>query len=98
VVDPDGVARAAAALLPALAEDAVLWFAYPKARSPRRVAALTRDAGWEALGHAGFEGVRQVALDADWSALRFRHVRHIPRLARAAARTISPEGRSRAGG
>jgi hypothetical protein len=31
-----------------------------------------RRTGWQALSDAGFRPVRQVAIDADWSALRFR--------------------------
>ena len=37
------------------------------------------DSGWPVLGAAGFEPVRMVAIDADWSALRFRRVEHIKR-------------------
>jgi hypothetical protein len=98
VLDPEAVDRAAAALLPALAPDAPLWLAYPKTDSALRRSALSRDAGWAALGAAGFEGVRQIALDADWSALRFRHVDRIARLARDPARAISAAGRARAAG
>ena len=52
--------------------DAVLWFAYPKRTSKRYKADFDRDHGWEVLRAAGFAPVRQVAIDADWSALRFR--------------------------
>ncbi|MCB1633110.1 MAG: hypothetical protein KDI37_10320 [Xanthomonadales bacterium] len=52
--------------------DAVLWFGYPKGTSKRYRADFNRDEGWEALRAAGFDSVRQVAIDADWSALRFR--------------------------
>ena len=64
---------AVAGALAARAEgDAVLWFAYPKRTSKRYKADFDRDRGWEVLRAAGFEPVRQVAIDADWSALRFR--------------------------
>lgn len=64
---------ASSAVLAAKAEgDAVLWFAYPKRTSKRYKADFDRDHGWEVLRAAGFEPVRQVAIDADWSALRFR--------------------------
>jgi len=52
--------------------DAILWFAYPKRTSKRYKADFDRDRGWDVLRAAGFEPVRQVAIDADWSALRFR--------------------------
>jgi hypothetical protein len=38
---------------------------------------VNRDTGWEALQAAGFDTVRLVAIDADWSALRFRRKEHI---------------------
>jgi hypothetical protein len=60
-------------LLAAAAEgDAILWFAYPKGSSKRYRCEFNRDTGWHVMTAAGFETVRQVALDQDWSALRFR--------------------------
>ena len=52
--------------------DAILWFAYPKQSSRNYTCDFNRDTGWAVLGQAGFEPVRMVAIDADWSALRFR--------------------------
>ena len=46
--------------------------AYPKGTSKRYTCEFHRDNGWAALEAAGFEGVRMVAIDEDWSALRFR--------------------------
>jgi hypothetical protein len=57
-----------------LADDAVLWFCYPKQTSKKYSCNFNRDNGWQALGNAGFEPVRAVAIDEDWSALRFRKV------------------------
>jgi hypothetical protein len=51
--------------------------AYPKGSSKKYKASINRDSGWESLGQHGFEGVRQVALDENWSALRFRKVEFI---------------------
>lgn len=62
-----------------------LWFAYPK-QSGALAGDLSRDAGWEALAAADFLAVTQVAIDADWSALRFRPRGEIPRLTRASER------------
>ena len=78
--------------------DAVLWFAYPKKSSRRYACGFNRDTGWDALGSAGFEAVRQVAIDDDWSALRFRRVEYIRSLSRDPAGAISDEGRRRASG
>jgi hypothetical protein len=52
--------------------DAVLWFAYPKGTSKTLSCDFNRDNGWDVIRAAGFDSVRQVAIDADWSALRFR--------------------------
>lgn len=65
-------------LLAAAAEgDALLWFAYPKGTSKRYSCEFNRDTGWEAIRAAGFDSVRQVAIDEDWSALRFRRQKYI---------------------
>ena len=69
---------AVAQLLASKAEgDALLWFAYPKGTSKRYTCEFNRDTGWSALRSAGFDTVRQVAIDEDWSALRFRRVEYI---------------------
>jgi hypothetical protein len=57
--------------------DALLWFAYPKGTSKRYKCEFNRDTGWNAMRSAGFDTVRQVAIDEDWSALRFRRVEYI---------------------
>lgn len=67
--------------------DAVLWIAYPKSSSKRYKCDFNRDTGWEVLGKLGFEPVRQVAIDEDWSALRFRRVEFIREMTRGFAMT-----------
>jgi hypothetical protein len=57
--------------------DAIVWFAYPKGTSKRYTCEFNRDTGWQVLRKAGFDTVRQVAIDEDWSALRFRRVEFI---------------------
>jgi hypothetical protein len=57
--------------------DALLWFAYPKGTSKRYTCDFNRDTGWQVIRKAGFDSVRQVALDEDWSALRFRRTQYI---------------------
>jgi hypothetical protein len=57
--------------------DAVLWFAYPKGTSKRYTCEFNRDAGWDVIRAAGFESVRMVAIDEDWSALRFRRLEFV---------------------
>jgi hypothetical protein len=75
--------------------DAVVWFAYPKASSKRYTCDFNRDRGWDSLGAAGFEPVRQVAIDEDWSALRFRRVAYIKKLTRSSLGAISEAGQQR---
>lgn len=52
-------------------EGALLWIAYPK-KTGQIKSDITRDIGWETVLAAGYEPVTQVAVDGDWSALRFR--------------------------
>ena len=54
--------------------DGMLWYAYPKGTSKRYKCEFNRDNGWALLGKYGFEPVRMVAIDENWSALRFRRV------------------------
>ncbi len=48
---------------------------------------FNRDNGWTELGKTGYEPVRGVAIDEDWSALGFRDVQHIKKMARSFAMT-----------
>ena len=57
--------------------DALLWFAYPKGTSTKYKCDFNRDSGWDILRQSGFDTVRQVAIDEDWSALRFRRIEFI---------------------
>jgi hypothetical protein len=66
--------RMSKALLKRASGDVVLWFAYPKGTSKKYSCDFNRDNGWDLLRKSGFESVRQVAVDEDWSALRFRRV------------------------
>jgi hypothetical protein len=64
-------------IVPKADGDVVLWFAYPKGTSKHRAGEINRDRGWESLISAGFDTVRLIAIDADWSALRFRRTAYI---------------------
>jgi hypothetical protein len=64
-------------IVPKTDGDVVLWFAYPKGTSKRVAGEINRDTGWESLQSAGFETVRLVAIDEDWSALRFRRAAYV---------------------
>jgi hypothetical protein len=89
----DRLSRIAAA---AALGDAIVWAAYPKASSKKYRCEFNRDSGWSELGAAGFEPVRQVAVDQDWSALRFRRVERIKSFTRRKSMALSAEGKKRA--
>jgi hypothetical protein len=57
--------------------DAVIWFAYPKGTSKRYECDFNRDTGWDALKAVGFDCVRAISIDEDWTAMRFRRVEYI---------------------
>ena len=70
-----------------LESDGLLWFVYPKGTSKKFKCDFNRDTGWAVLGEQGFEPVRMVAIDEDWSALRFRRVEFIKTMTRSSAIT-----------
>ena len=88
----DAVAGKLARIAPG---DPVIWFAYPKGTSKRYKSEIDRDTGWDALGAAGFEGVRMVAIDEDWSAARFRRAEFIKTMRRDSAHALSRTGKAR---
>jgi hypothetical protein len=69
--------RVSTLLAKASVGDAAVWFAYPKGTSKRYTCEFNRDTGWQVIRDAGFDSVRAVAIDDDWSALRFRRVEFI---------------------
>ena len=87
--------KAAAKQIAKTKDDPVIWLAYPKGTSKNYTCEFNRDTGWQAIGDVGFEGVRQVAIDADWSALRFRRVDHIKTMKRRNSMAISKKGKAR---
>jgi hypothetical protein len=88
----DTMAAIAAEVIPG---DNLVWIAYPKGTSMRYACEFNRDTGWSRLGELGFEPVRQIAIDNEWSALRFRRVTFIKKMTRSFAMT--EEGKSKTG-
>jgi len=80
---------------PQLKDDATLWLCYPKKSSKRYTCEFNRDTGFYVLGEYGLEGVRMVAIDEDWSALRFRKVQYIKNFTRNSKMILSKEGHKR---
>lgn len=72
-----------ASMHPFLIGDEQLWLAYPKKSSKKYKATINRDSGWGELGKHDLEGVRQIAIDEDWSALRFRKIQYIKTMTRS---------------
>ena len=75
--------------------DAIIWFAYPKGTSKKYQCDFNRDSGWDVIGQAGFEPVRQVAIDEDWSALRFRRVEFIKSMTRRESFAMTKQGKAK---
>ena len=58
-------------VLPALQADGKFWVAYPKPGS-KIATTLTRECSWGCIRGAGYEIVRDVAIDHVWTAVRFK--------------------------
>ena len=72
-------------LLPALGDEAKFWVAYPKLGS-KIATTLNRDCSWECITGAGYEVVRQVAIDHVWTAMRFKRIEEAVVLSRVAVK------------
>ena len=81
------------AVVPLLKPEGIFWFAYPKGTSKNYKCDFNRDNGWTMLGELGFEGVRMVAIDQDWTALRFKRAHEIKLMTRSFA--MSEEGKKK---
>ncbi|GAB4047631.1 hypothetical protein [Spirosoma litoris] len=86
-------------LTPILADklkgDCILWMTYPKGSSKKHKCDFNRDTGWAVLGTLGFEPVRMVAIDEDWSALRFRRVEYVKKMTRQQSGALTEEGKTK---
>lgn len=80
------VDKLAASIVKIAEGDPIVWFAYPKGTSKKYKSDINRDNGWQVLEQAGFETVRLVAIDADWSALRFRRTNFVKAMGHAGKR------------
>ena len=88
------------ALIPLVAHllkgDALLWMCYPKGTSKKYKCDFNRDTGWSIMGTYELEPVRMVAIDEDWSALRFKKVDFIKTMNRSSVHALSEKGRAKA--
>lgn len=83
---------------PKLGEDAVFWFCYPKQSSKKYTCDFNRDTGWQVMAEFDLEPVRQVAIDEDWSALRFRQVDQIRKITRREGYALTQKAKDRTTG
>lgn len=95
VLTQEQIDKAMELIFTKLQGDAILWFCYPKGTSKKYKCNFNRDTGWATLGKHNLEGVRQVAVDEDWSALRFRKTEYIKTLTRRESFAISENGKER---
>ena len=75
--------------------DVIFWICYPKASSKKYSCDFNRNSGFEILGEFDFEGVRQVAIDEDWSAVRVRKVHYIKNITRKESFALTKEAKER---
>jgi hypothetical protein len=75
--------------------DTIIWLCYPKASSKRYACEFNRDTGFHVLGNYNLEPVRQVSIDEDWSALRFRKVEYIKTIIRRESYALTNEAKKR---
>ena len=67
--------KAAAVAAKSLEEGGMFWLAYPKGTSKKyKKSDLNRDTGHELMQGLGFDGVSLVAIDNDWSAMRYKRL------------------------
>ena len=69
----------------------------PKGNFKRLKCAINMYTGWTPLGNAGFESVRMVAIDEDWSAKRYRRVEFIKSMTRDKGWAMTSEGKKKSG-
>ncbi|MCH6268667.1 DUF3052 domain-containing protein [Neobacillus citreus] len=75
-------------------EDGLFWLCYPKKSSKTyRGSDCSRDTVMYLLADEGYEPVRQIAIDDDWSALRFRKAENIKTMKRSFA--VTEKGKER---
>lgn len=77
-----------------VSDDGLLWLCYPKKSSKvYKGSDCSRETVMGMLSEEGYEPVRQIAIDDDWSALRFRKPEKIKKMVRTFA--VTDEGKKR---
>lgn len=95
ILDKQDIEEAIMGVKDKLTNDAKLWICYPKKSSKKYKSNVNRDTGWEALGNIGYEPVRQVSVNDDFSALRFRNVDKIKTITRSKKMAMTDKAKAR---
>ncbi len=74
-------------MMKALNSGGLLWISYPKGSSKKYKSDINRTTLWDFFGEFEYEPVSQVAIDEDWSTIRYKHVDEIKSLTRKNAAT-----------
>ncbi|CDF78509.1 hypothetical protein BN863_7970 [Formosa agariphila KMM 3901] len=64
-------------LSPKLTDDSVLWIAFPKKTSKAYIVELYNDKAWDEIMDYRLQPIRQIELNDEWNALRFRKIEYI---------------------
>ncbi|MGJ5642277.1 hypothetical protein [Formosa sp. S-31] len=64
-------------LFPKLKDDSVLWIAYPSKTSKAEILELYNHEAWDELIDYRLQPIRQIELNDDWNALRFRKIEYL---------------------
>lgn len=80
-------------VLKAIDDNALLWFCYPKGTSKKYKSDLKREICANLFASVNYEPVAQIAIDEDWSAMRFKPVDAIKTMKRKNA--VSMKGKKR---
>ena len=75
--EPEDIRKLAPACIHNLSDDGKLWMAYQKGGSTKDTSGVNRDRGWNTVEESGYRRVSQVAIDEQWSALRFRNTKYV---------------------
>ncbi|MBP8959731.1 MAG: hypothetical protein KBG40_04825 [Bacteroidales bacterium] len=71
------VENTAPAAIHNLIANGILWYAFPKKACRNLKSDLDKDHGWGALFDRGFDKIRLISIDENWSALGFKNIRFI---------------------
>lgn len=95
VLDQEQIAENIQLISSKFNNDPIIWFCYPKKASKKYKCHIDRDKGWDILGTYNLEPVRQIAIDEDWSALRFRKVENISKITRRESFALTRDAKNR---